>query len=171
MYAAGKIAVENYLQAYVGEKKASLAILRYATVYGPMETVPRAIPNFIRAVMAGEAPVIHGNGGDVCDYVHVQDVVKATLLALTHETGCSQVINIGSGIGHTTQDIAMKIIDLTGRLIQPIYIASQHVPKRIVCDITRAGSVLGYRPTVPLEIGLLEEIHFFADHPALWKNP
>jgi UDP-glucose 4-epimerase len=85
VYAAGKLAAEMYLRLWAEKSGVALFILRYATVYGSMETVPRAIPNFIRQVLAEGSPVIHGSGDDIRDYVHVDDVIDATLLALTHE--------------------------------------------------------------------------------------
>ena len=80
VYAAGKLATETYLQLYAKESDIALTILRYATVYGPMETVPRAIPNFIRRVLSGRPPIIYGKGGDIRDYVHVLDVVEVFLV-------------------------------------------------------------------------------------------
>jgi UDP-glucose 4-epimerase len=136
-----------------------------------METDPRAIPNFIRRVLAGRPPVIYGKGGDVSDYVHVQDVVEATLLALAHDNGDVQVFNVGSGKGYSTYEIAERIIQLTGKRVKPIHKPSNHLTKRVVCDITRANSILGYQPKVELNKGLIEEINFFSDNPNLWREP
>lgn len=170
IYSSGKLAAENYMQVYAKENGISTVILRYATVYGPMETVSRAIPNFIRCVLAGEPPVIYGKGDDICDYVHVNDVVEATLLALSQDIGKVQVVNVASGKGYTTRDIAERIIKLTGKCIKPTHIQANHVTKRIVCDITRACSILGYKPDVELNHGLMDEIKFFSDNPRLWRG-
>ena len=168
-YAVGKLAAENYLRLFARESGISLSILRYATVYGPFETVPRAIPNFIRSVLAGKPPVICGKGDDVRDYVHVSDVVEATRLALIHDRDSVQVFNIGSGIGCSTRKIAEKVIRLSGKALRPIHNESNHVPSRIVCDITRAAKTLGYKPKVQIDRGLREEINFFANNPHYWR--
>jgi nucleoside-diphosphate-sugar epimerase len=170
IYSSGKFAAENYLQIHAKENGISTVILRYATVYGSMETVPRAIPNFIRCVMAGKPPVIYGKGDDMCDYVHVNDVVEATLLALAKDIGSLQVINVGSGKGYTTRDIAERILKLTGKRIKPTHIQANHVTKRIVCDITHASNILGYKPDVELDHGLMDEIKFFSDNPKFWRG-
>jgi nucleoside-diphosphate-sugar epimerase len=170
IYSSGKLATENYLQIHAKDNGLSTAILRYATVYGPMETVPRAIPNFIRCVLAGKPPVIYGKGDDVCDYVHVNDVVEATLLALAHDIGNLQILNVGSGKGYTTRDIAERIIKLSGKRIEPIHIQANLPIKRIVCDITHAGNIIGYQPEVELNNGLLDEIKFFYENPRLWRG-
>jgi UDP-glucose 4-epimerase len=168
-YAVGKLATEAYLGLYAKESGVSVSILRYATVYGPMETVPRAIPTFIRHVLAGRQPIIHGRGDDVRDYVHVIDVVDATLLALAQVEGV-EVYNVGTGIGHTTCEIAERIIQLAGKRVKPIHRAAEHESIKLVCDIARAQSRLGYGAKVRLDEGLIDEIRYFADNPRLWRN-
>jgi len=133
-----------------------------------METVPRAIPNFIRQVLAGKPPVIHGDGGDIRDYVHVSDVVEATLLALAHDSHDVQIYNVGTGSGHSTLAIAERIIQLTGKRVKPILEAIQHSACKVVCDISHARKSLGYEPRVSIDTGLLDEVQYFFDHPKLW---
>jgi UDP-glucose 4-epimerase len=170
IYSAGKFATENYLRIHAKEMGVSASILRFSTVYGPLETVPRAIPNFIRRVLAGKPPIIYGSGDDVRDYVHVNDVVEATLLNLAQDMSEVQVFNIGSGKGYKTREIAEKVIELTGKRFKPIHKQSYHDPYRIVCDISRACNVLGYQPKVELNQGLLDEIEFFSANPKLWNE-
>lgn len=169
-YATGKLATETYLRLHAKESGVSLSILRYATVYGPMEAVPRAIPNFIRRVLAGRPPVIYGEGDDTRDYVHVLDVVHATLLALTRDAYAVQVYNVGTGRGHTTREIAESIIRLAGKRVKPIHKPAKHVPNKVVCDISRARSALGYEPRIELKEGLGDEIRYFIDNPRFWRD-
>ena len=169
-YAIGKLAVENYLQLFARETGISLTILRYSTVYGPYESVPRAIPNFIRSVLAGKPPVISGKGDDVRDYVHVSDVVEATRLALADDGDSVQLFNIGTGIGYSTNEVAEKVIRLSGKAMNPIHNEANHVPSRIVCDINRASTTLGYRPKVQIDRGIKDEINFFANNPKYWRT-
>jgi UDP-glucose 4-epimerase len=135
-----------------------------------METVPRAIPNFIRNVLAKKPPIIYGNGDDVRDYVHVSDVVNATLLALAHKDSQVQVFNVGTGRGRTTCEIAERIIRLTNQDVKPVHKPARHVSSKIVCDIARARGTLGYEPTVTLDKGLNDEISFFMQNPRLWRE-
>ncbi|MFL7839875.1 MAG: NAD-dependent epimerase/dehydratase family protein [Candidatus Promineifilaceae bacterium] len=169
-YAIGKLATENYLRLFAQQAGISLTILRYATVYGSFETAPRAIPNFIRCVLAGKPPVILGKGDDIRDYVNVSDVVEATRLALADDGDFVQLFNIGTGSGYSTNEIAEKIIRLAGKEMDPIHIRTNHVPSRIVCDITRASTVLGYRPKVQIDRGIKDEISFFANNPEYWRT-
>src|SRR5439155_64109 len=81
-YAIAKLASEESIEVVCAAGGWTPCVLRYATVYGPGETVPRAIPNFIQAALDGQPPVIAGDGLDEHDYIHVTDVVDATMLAL-----------------------------------------------------------------------------------------
>ena len=72
--------------------------------------------------------------------------------------------------GHSTKEIADRIIQLAGKSFAPIYKQDDHVPKKIVCDISRARSMLGYQPQVDLNQGLMDEIRFFAEHPKFWRG-
>jgi UDP-glucose 4-epimerase len=170
VYAVGKLATESYLRLHAMTSGRSVVILRYATAYGPMETVPRAVPNFIRHVLSGRPPVIYGEGDDVRDYVHVHDVVDATLLALAHVEPAVQVFNVGTGRGHTTREVAEKIIRLAGEPTQPIYQPKQNAASRIVGDISRARNILGYEPQIGLDNGLCDEIQYFGANPQLWRS-
>jgi UDP-glucose 4-epimerase len=170
IYAIGKGATENYLKQYAIESAVSVSVLRYATIYGPLETDPRAIPNFIRQVLAGKPPIIHGDGEDVRDYVHVTDVVNATVSALTLRNERFQLFNIGSGKGYSTRQIAEHIIDQAAVEMQPIIKGEQSKTTGVVCNISRAKTELGYKPQVDLEEGLHQEIEWFRNHPQLWEN-
>jgi nucleoside-diphosphate-sugar epimerase len=103
--------------------------------------------------------------------VHVSDVVEATLLALSDENDSPQIFNVGTGIGYSTNEIAEKVVRLSGRAVNPIHKNTKHAPNQIVCDITRAETVLGYRPTVPIDEGITEEINFLSKNPEFWRMP
>jgi UDP-glucose 4-epimerase len=170
VYAVGKLATERYLEQHAKGSGISLSILRYATIYGPLETDPRAIPNFIRAVLSGNPPIIRGNGEDVRDYVHVTDVVQATVSALSSPTVDVIICNVGSGKGYSTRQIAESILRLTGDELEPIFGREEKSPSGVVCDISFAQTLLGYSPKVELEEGLLDEIKWFRRNPRFWQK-
>jgi nucleoside-diphosphate-sugar epimerase len=170
VYAVGKLATEQYLQQHALERNISLTILRYATIYGPLETDPRAIPNFIRQVLAGKPPVIRGDGEDVRDYVHVDDVVQATISALSFLIKDVKIYNVGSGKGHSTRQIAEFILRLTGDEREPIFKREEISTSGVICDISAARTLLGYSPKVELERGLRDEIEWFRRNPRFWQN-
>jgi len=168
IYATGKLATENHLKEYAKESGVSLAILRYATVYGPMETVPRAIPNFIRQVLKGSPPIINGDGKDVRDYVHVLDAVQATVNALVVKIDNFETCNVGSGKGATTREIAESIIHVAGQKIQPVFRTDKRASAGMILDISHAREKLRYVPSRTLEAGLREEIDWFQRNRQFW---
>jgi UDP-glucose 4-epimerase len=169
-YAIAKAAAEGFLRAHSAKKNAAITIMRYASVYGPGELEPRAIPNFIRAALRGDPPLVDGDGLDVRDYVYVVDVVEATLRALVATRKRFHIYNVGTGIGYKTIDLAREIILLTGSNLKPAFRSSDRIPLEIVCDISKARDELGYLPAYTLEEGLSAEIRWFRDNPTLWNE-
>jgi UDP-glucose 4-epimerase len=160
-YAIAKLASESSVDIVCAASGWTPCVLRYATVYGPGETVPRAIPNFIRAALDGQPPVIAGDGLDENDYVHVTDVVDATMLALRRRA--SGVFNIGSGIGTSTLDVARMVVRLAGASVEPVFcprsLATE--PVRVICATDRAKTVLNFAASRQLADGITEEIGWF----------
>ena len=160
-YAIAKLAAEETVQLLCAAAGSTASILRYATVYGPGETVPRAIPNFIRAVLAGQPPVVNGDGTDEHDYVHVCDVAEATLQALRKRA--AGVYNIGTGVGTSTLDLCRLVLRLTGGDIAPAFRPADVArgPMRMVCATDRAAKELGFAARRDLHVGIGEEIGWF----------
>jgi UDP-glucose 4-epimerase len=164
-YAFVKLAQESCVRRWGETFGRSASILRLATVYGPGETVGRAIPNFIRAVLAGTPPVVEGRGSESFDVIFVADVVDAFVLALQRRR--NDTFNIGTGFGRTPRELAGMVIRLTEA---PLEIVENHaVPERHspVCVVTKATTQLGFRARTPLETGLREEIRWFAGERTL----
>lgn len=170
VYASGKFVTENYLRLFASERQISMTVLRYATVYGPFETDPRAIPNFIRCVLAEKPPVIYGDGNDVRDYVNVKDVIEATAMALVNDKTNFEIFNIGSGRGYSTKEVADHIIKLSGKCVELSIQKRYSDAQKIICDISKAKDKLGYVPSIEFLKGLTEEINFFLENPRFWRR-
>ncbi|TMC69079.1 MAG: NAD-dependent epimerase/dehydratase family protein [Chloroflexi bacterium] len=159
-YAIAKLAAEESIQLLCDAAGSSASILRYATVYGPGETVSRAVPNFIRAALAGQPPLVNG-GADEHDYVHVCDVAEATLQALRrHAAG---TYNIGTGVGTRTLDLCNLVLRLAGAATSPVFRMTDRSekPVRVVCSTERASADLGFVARRQLSEGITEEIGWF----------
>jgi UDP-glucose 4-epimerase len=158
-YAIAKLACEESIAVVCAATGWTPCVLRYSTVFGAGETVPRAIPNFIRAALAGQPPIVNGDGSDVHDYVHVSDVAEATLSALRRKA--AGLYNIGTGVGTMTLDLANLVLRLTGATVAPALVPidrSAAAPVRIVCSTDLASSELGFTARRSLTQGLTEEI-------------
>jgi len=160
-YAIAKLAAEETVQLLCEAAGSTASILRFATVYGPGETVPRAVPNFIQAALAGQPPVVSGDGSDEHDYVHVCDVVEATLQALRMRA--DGTYNIGTGVGTSTVDLCRLVLRLAGSDLAPAFRPADVArgPIRTVCATERAAKELGFSARRDLHDGISEEIGWF----------
>jgi UDP-glucose 4-epimerase len=160
-YAAAKLACEQLIRMVAQMSGGTAGILRYSTVYGPGETVTRAIPSFIRAALEGEMPAVHGDGRDVHDYVHVTDVAEATLAAIQRRS--NGVYNIGTGIGTTTGDLARLIFGVIDAKVSAAFGSREtaHARVGIVCDTELARADLGFAARRSLAEAIPEEVGWF----------
>jgi UDP-glucose 4-epimerase len=158
-YALTKLAMEQALVDF-GEKRGTpVTVLRYSTLYGPGEYhSPRAIPSFIRNMLAGQPPVIYGDGTDIHDYLYVQDAADGTCLALEGLDAAPGLYNIASGHGWTTRAIAEHVQRLMGISLPPKHMPPRGPRQCVVADISRARTRLGFEPQTSLEAGLCAEI-------------
>src|SRR5204862_7818245 len=102
----------------------SATCLRLATVFGPGETGPRAIPSFIRALARGERPVVHGDGDDIRDYVYVDDVAMGFLSAATIP-GLAPIYNVGSGEGRSTISVLRAVAAVMERPASALHVPAK----------------------------------------------
>ncbi|UJR87118.1 NAD-dependent epimerase/dehydratase family protein [Sandaracinus amylolyticus] len=164
-YACSKLAVEAYLNYYRHQHGLKSTILRYANVYGPRQDPhgeAGVVAIFSQRLIAGQPIQVNarkesGDPGCVRDYVMVDDVVRANVLALSGEIG-ETVVNIGTGVATTTLDLAREIEKALGAKTD-----LKFGPKR-AGDVER--SVLepwkGLGQTVPLAEGIRRTAAWFA---------
>ncbi len=145
--------------------------LRIFNAYGPGQQLPAShapvIPRFLKAAQSGASVVIFGDGKQTRDFVYVDDVVDALVVAATAPHIDRQVINVGSGVETSLNDLVAAIEQVMGRHLEPIYNTGQAGGVRRMCaDLSRAQALLGFVPRVTLEDGLrrfLERDPRFAD--------
>jgi UDP-glucose 4-epimerase len=171
-YAIAKLTCEQSIEALCGTAPLTASILRYSSVYGPGETVPRAIPNFIRSVLSGTQPLVDGDGRDERDYIHVADVVDATLAALHRKA--AGTFNVGTGMGTSTRDLVELVIKLAGARITPRHTGDadpSRQPTKIVCDTQAACTGLGFVARRSLTEGISEELGWFKSERETCAGP
>ncbi|MGQ9778270.1 MAG: NAD-dependent epimerase/dehydratase family protein [Bacillota bacterium] len=160
-YAAAKLAAEALGRAYYHSYGLETVSLRYFNVYGPRQdpNSPYAavIPSFIAALADGRRPVIFGNGEQTRDFIHVFDVVRANLLAMTAPGVGGETVNIGTGRGVSVNQLLREIASLFG--VPP---AAEYAPPRpgdiraSVAETLRARRLLGFVPEIGLRQGLAD---------------
>jgi len=161
-YGISKAGAEMYIR-YFGSTGLTWAILRYANVYGPRQDPfgeAGVIAIFTRAMLDGKAPTIFGDGKQTRDFVYVEDVARANLLATTAPT--SDMANIGTGTETAINDLYRHLAQLTGFGAQPVYApARPGEVHRIALDPTRAARWLQWKPQTPLLEGLRRTVQPF----------
>ena len=163
-YAISKLAGEYYCRVFSDVYGLKTACLRYFNVYGPRQNpqsqYAAVIPRFITRILAHEPPVIYGDGEQTRDFTFVKDVVKANILAM--ESPAEGVFNIACGERVSLNELAGKIMDITGIRLDPIYEKPRQGDVRdSLADISSAGEKLGYKPDFNLNSGLEGTIKWF----------
>jgi UDP-glucose 4-epimerase len=155
-YGVTKLASEHLCLAYArpGVADLSVATLRYFTVYGPRQRPDMAFRRFLQAAYAGEPIIVYGDGEQTRDFTHVEDAVRANLLAMTAPVS-AEAINVGGGRRVTLDEVLDLVGRYTGRRLRVERVPAQLGDARHTgADGTRAEALLGYRPMVSLEQGL-----------------
>ncbi len=162
LYAASKTAQEHYALAWSEATGGSVVALRYHNVYGP--GMPRDTPYsgvaaiFRSALEKGEPPRVFEDGGQMRDFVHVDDVAAANLAAVTAGVSGFTAVNVCSGRPVSILQVAGALCDGRGGSLSPV-ITGQYRSgdvRHIVADPSRAAEVLGFRAAIDPADGLRE---------------
>jgi UDP-glucose 4-epimerase len=160
-YEASKLGRERYGEYFANYHDMAVAGLRFFSVYqgyggaeGHKGEYANVIAQFAEDIASGESPVLYGDGTQTRDFVHVEDVVKANLLAATTEhTG--EAFNIATGNATRINTLAETVQDVSGTTAE-----ITHEPPRkgdidhSVADISKAREKLGYTAEISLDDGL-----------------
>ncbi|RMH28684.1 MAG: NAD-dependent epimerase/dehydratase family protein [Planctomycetota bacterium] len=167
-YAAAKLAGESLCRSWSACYGLETVCLRYFNIFGPRQAADSAyaavVPAFVRALLAGQAPVIFGDGEQTRDFTHVSNAVAANLLAATVKRSLrGEVVNIGGGERTSVNTLA----GLLSVLCERPGIVPDHRPERVgevrdsVADISAAAELLGYRPVTGLQEGLSQTVRWY----------
>jgi UDP-glucose 4-epimerase len=158
MYGATKIAGEQFFRAFNEQHGLDWVGLRYMNVYGPRMDYRGAYVSVIMKVLdkldIGEPPVIFGDGSQAYDFVHVRDVARANVHALTSDATDAS-FNVGTGEQTTIRELVDLLLELTGSDVEPTYEpqAQMFVTNR-VGSTEQAERLLDFRASVSLDEGL-----------------
>jgi UDP-glucose 4-epimerase len=158
-YCISKLAGEHLLRFYKAHRGLESNVMRFFNVYGPGQKTDAyytsVIQVFLRRVVDGQAPVIDGEGAQSMDFVHVDDVARATVMAYrTDKTGLT--LNVGTGKDTSIATLARLLIQATGKDIEPQFRPRKTLVTRRAADITRIRQELGWEPQIAVEQGIVE---------------
>ena len=158
MYGATKIAGEQFFRVFYEQHGMDYVGLRYMNVYGPRMdykgTYVSVIMKVLDRIDAGLPPVIFGDGSQSYDFVHVEDVARANLLAMKAEA-TDDLFNVGMGIKTSINELVKRLLEITGSALQPEYKPQEEMfVTHRVGSTEKAERLLGFQATVPLGEGL-----------------
>ena len=165
MYGAGKIALEQMLRSLHSTAGLPYIALRPFNIYGPRMDIAgvytEVLIRWLEAIDNNTPPLIFGDGSQSMDFVYVEDVARANLLAA--QSGISDdVFNVGSGTQTSLNELCMLLLAITGSSQHPEYRAPRSVGnvQRRRAGMEKAERMLGFKPVVTLEQGLRELINW-----------
>ncbi len=163
VYAATKTQQEHLAGAFARETGVALTALRYHNVYGPR--MPRDTPYagvasiFRSALEAGDPPRVFEDGGQRRDFVHVRDVARANVLALTAAEPVPGAFNVCSGTPRTVGDLARELARAAGPdAPEPVVTGEFRLGdvRHVFACADRARDVLGFEASIPFGEGVSE---------------
>ena len=163
LYGAGKIASEQMLRAYYTSFGLSYAAFRYFNVYGPRMDMTgvytEVLIRWLDAIDEGQPPLIFGDGSQSMDFVYIEDVARANLLAAQSDV-TDEVFNVGTGTQTSLEELCQLLLRITGSPLQPEYREARAVGnvQRRCADVQKAAKMLDFRASVSVEEGLRELI-------------
>ena len=127
-------------------------------IYGPRMddkgTYVSVIVKVLDRIDAGQPPIIFGDGSQAYDFVHVEDVARANILALTADAS-DEFFNIGIGVKTTIRELVDLLLQITGSDLEPEYRPGEQMfVTHRVGSTEKAERLLGFRAVIPLEDGL-----------------
>lgn len=158
-----KLAIEKYLQLYTYRHQLDCRIARLSNPFGPgQKTGGRQglIGIVIGRMRADEPVVIHGDGTIVRDFIYIDDVIDGLQRLAVTDTG-RDLFNIGSGTGHSLNDVIAAISRTAEKDIVTKYAESRFTDiQKSVLDVSRAQDELGFRLNHSFEYGLAKTLEY-----------
>ena len=175
-YGISKLYATDYL-SYLGKNwSLSTAVLRIFNVYGPYENGNRLVPDLIIRSLLSSA-ILLKNPSVRRDFIHISDVAEAFRSTIVKEDRLrngSLVVNIGTGISSSVEEVANVVNKITGNNMKIETESSDKRPENYipgpVADNKKARSVLDWKPKLTIDNGLKETIGWFKDHKELYQK-
>jgi len=170
-YAAGKVASDRLMFAYYCTYGLPVVMPRFFGIYGPRQSIEKAIPKFILQIHNKKSPCVYGDGKQSRDYMFVTDAADAyTRLGLADNV-IGQAMNIGTGIETDIATLARLIIKIMEAKIEPNFTGKINPGEagRLVCNPSKGMKMLNWKPTVSLEDGLKQTVDYYLKNTHLYK--
>jgi UDP-glucose 4-epimerase len=159
LYGAAKVFNEGLLRSFNEMYGLDYVALRFFNVYGPRMDIhgvyTEVLIRWMERVAAGQPPVIFGDGHQTMDFVYIEDVARANVLAAKADA-TDEVFNVASGTETSLRQLAEMLASVMGSSVSPEFEPARKVNpvQRRLADVEKARRLLGFETTVSLEQGL-----------------
>lgn len=162
-YGISKLTGEYYLAYYQRVSGIQYVSLRFSNVFGPRQDPygeAGVVAIFCQKMLAGEQPIINGNGRQTRDFIYVDDVVEAHMAVLGKDI--QGVYNVGTAHETSINELFGKLVDLTKSGCKQLYgPAKKGEQARSVVDASKLRQELGWEPRLSLDEGLARTVEYF----------
>ncbi|MBQ6641295.1 MAG: dTDP-glucose 4,6-dehydratase [Saccharopolyspora sp.] len=170
-YSAAKAGSDLMSRAYFRTHELPVCVTRCSNNYGPYQFPEKLLPLFITNLLDGHRVPLYGDGGNVRDWLHVDDHCRG--IQLVAESGRpGEVYNIGGGTELTNRRLTERLLEAMGQdfsMVRPVDDRKGH-DRRYSVDHAKIAAELGYRPRVGFDEGLAETIRWYRENRS-WREP
>jgi len=165
-YDEGKRLAETLMMDYHRQNNVDIRIARIFNTYGPrmLQNDGRVVSNFIVQALRGEPLTLYGEGQQTRSFCYVDDLIEA-FIRLMNAEGVYEPVNLGNPGEFTIKQLAEEVMRICGSDSGFKYLSlPQDDPRQRKPDITRAQTLIGWNPTIPLREGLEKTVAYFKAH-------
>jgi UDP-glucose 4-epimerase len=175
LYGAAKVFNEGLLRSFHEMYGLDYVALRYFNVYGPRMDIYGAytevLIRWMERIAAGQRPLILGDGNQTMDFVYIEDIARANILAAKADV-TDEVFNVASGVETSLNDLASSLLRVMGSSLQPEYGPARKVnavPRRLA-ETGNAKRRIGFKAQVSLEEGLRGLVKWWQATPTVTQT-
>jgi dTDP-glucose 4,6-dehydratase len=169
-YSASKAGSDLIARAYARTYGIDVCVTRCSNNYGPYQFPEKVIPLFVTNLLEGRPVPLYGDGGNVRDWLHVDDHCRGIQLVL--EQGRSgEVYNIGGGTELSNRELTERLLEACGADWSRVSLVPDRLghDRRYSVDISKISAELGYAPQVGFTEGLAATVRWYAENRSWWE--
>jgi dTDP-glucose 4,6-dehydratase len=169
-YAASKAASDLLALAFARTHGLDVVVTRCSNNYGPYQHPEKLVPLFVSNLLDGRTVPLYGDGGNVRDWLHVDDHCAGIQLVLDRGRP-GEIYNIGGGTELTNRELTSRLLDACGADWDRVeYVADRKGhDRRYSVNTTKISAELGYRPAVGFAAGLAAGVRWYRENRQWWE--